>query len=231
MDMSVSDKRRETMDEQQFFTKLDRIKDIPTLPTIVFELNKLLRDPDTSIKTVCDTIEKDQAITLKILKLVNSAFYGFKSKISDLRNAVALLGYNAVRNAIVSLSVINSFPKDVALMDFDITLFWKPSLAVAAKKLPNFPKKNLPTIVLSAVCCTIPGKSSWHNISPNFLRPFGRPCKMNRYLFIRQSAKRCLLIIPKSVHIWRVNGNCQKVWWMQFAGIMSFSLNSKAQIL
>jgi HD-like signal output (HDOD) protein len=131
MDMSVSDKRRETMDEQQFLTKLDRIKDIPTLPTIVFELNKLLRDPDTSIKTVCDTIEKDQAITLKILKLVNSAFYGFKSKISDLRNAVALLGYNAVRNAIVSLSVINSFPKHIVLMDFDIALFWKHSLAVA----------------------------------------------------------------------------------------------------
>jgi HD-like signal output (HDOD) protein len=95
MDTSAPDNRRDTMDEQQFLTKLDRIRDIPTLPTIVFELNELLRDPDTSIKTVCDTIEKDQAITLKILKLVNSAFYGFKSKISDLRNAVALLGYNA----------------------------------------------------------------------------------------------------------------------------------------
>jgi putative nucleotidyltransferase with HDIG domain len=146
MDMSASDNRRETMDEQQFFTKLDRIKDIPTLPTIVFELNKLLRDPDTSIKTVCDTIEKDQAITLKILKLVNSAFYGFKSKISDLRNAVALLGYNAVRNAIVSLSVINSFPKHVALMDFDITLFWKHSLAVAvtSKNIAQLSKKESP---------------------------------------------------------------------------------------
>ena len=98
MDTSASDNRRDTMDEQQeqlILKKLDRIKDIPTLPTIVFELNKLLRDPDTSIKTVCDTIEKDQAITLKILKLVNSAFYGFKSKISDLRNAVVLLGYSA----------------------------------------------------------------------------------------------------------------------------------------
>jgi putative nucleotidyltransferase with HDIG domain len=146
MDMSASDNRRETMDEQQFFTKLDRIKDIPTLPTIVFELNKLLRDPDTSIKTVCDTIEKDQAITLKILKLVNSAFYGFKSKISDLRNAVALLGYNAVRNAIVSLSVINSFPKHVTLMDFDITLFWKHSLAVAvtSKNIAQLSKKESP---------------------------------------------------------------------------------------
>jgi putative nucleotidyltransferase with HDIG domain len=134
------------MDEQEILKKLDSIKDIPTLPTIVFELNKLLRDPDTSIKTVCDTIEKDQAITLKILKLVNSAFYGFKSKISDLRNAVALLGYNAVRNAIVSLSVINSFPKRVILMDFDISLFWKHSLAVAvtSKNIAQLSKKESP---------------------------------------------------------------------------------------
>ena len=134
------------MDEQEILKKLDSIKDIPTLPTIVFELNKLLRDPDTSIQTVCETIEKDQAITLKILKLVNSAFYGFKSKISDLRNAVALLGYNAVRNAIVSLSVINSFPKRVTLMDFDISLFWKHSLAVAvtSKSIAQLSKKESP---------------------------------------------------------------------------------------
>ena len=41
------------MDEQHILTKIDRIREIPTLPTIVFELNKYLRDPDTSIKTVC----------------------------------------------------------------------------------------------------------------------------------------------------------------------------------
>ena len=129
------------MDEQQILKKLDRIKEIPTLPTIVFELNKYLQDPDTSIKTVCDTIEKDQAITLKILKLVNSAFYGFKSKISDLRNAIVLLGYNAVRNAIVSLSIISSFSKRVTLIDFDISQFWKHSLAVAVTS-KNIAKKS-----------------------------------------------------------------------------------------
>jgi putative nucleotidyltransferase with HDIG domain len=134
------------MDEQQILRKLDRIEEIPTLPTIVFELNKYLKDPDTSLKTVCETIEKDQAITLKILKLVNSAFYGFKTKISDLRNAIVLLGYNAVRNAIVSLSIIQSFSKRVALMDFDITQFWKHSLAVAvtSKNIAQLSKKESP---------------------------------------------------------------------------------------
>jgi putative nucleotidyltransferase with HDIG domain len=134
------------MDDQQILKKLDRIEEIPTLPTIVFELNKYLQDPDTSIKTICDTIEKDQAIALKILKLVNSAFYGFKSKISDVRNAIVLLGYNAVRNAIVSLSVINTFSKRAALMDFDISQFWKHSLAVAvtSKNIAQLSKKESP---------------------------------------------------------------------------------------
>jgi putative nucleotidyltransferase with HDIG domain len=83
---------------------------------------------------------------LKILKLVNSAFYGFKNKISDLRNAIVLLGYNSVRNAIVSLSIINTFSKRVALMDFDISQFWKHSLAVAvtSKNIAQLSKKESP---------------------------------------------------------------------------------------
>jgi putative nucleotidyltransferase with HDIG domain len=119
------------MDEKEILQKLDRIKEVPTLPTIVYELTKLLQDPDTSVAKISQTIEKDQAMSLKILKLVNSAFYGFKSKVSDIRNAVIMLGFNAVRNAIVSIAVIGAFPRKNALNGFDITDFWKHSLAVA----------------------------------------------------------------------------------------------------
>ncbi len=119
------------MEESQVLDRLNRIKDVPTLPLIVFELNKLLQDPDTSIANISQAIERDQAMSLKILRLVNSAFYGFKTKISDIRNAVVMLGFNAVRNAIVSLSVIEAFSKKAPLKDFDITDFWRHSLAVA----------------------------------------------------------------------------------------------------
>jgi putative nucleotidyltransferase with HDIG domain len=119
------------MDEQTLLKKIDTIKEIPTLPSIVFELNKYLQNPETSIKKVSETIEKDQAMALKILRLVNSAFYGFQSKISNVQNAVVLLGYNAVRNSVVSLSVIKSFSSVLALEGFDIKDFWRHSLAVA----------------------------------------------------------------------------------------------------
>ena len=119
------------MDENQIYKQLDKIKEIPTLPTIVFELNQHLQNPETSIAKVSQTIEKDQAMALKILKLVNSAFYGFRSKVSDVNNAVVLLGFNAVRNAIISVSVINALPKTLLFQDFEMIEFWKHSLAVA----------------------------------------------------------------------------------------------------
>jgi putative nucleotidyltransferase with HDIG domain len=119
------------MDENHIMQQLKKIKDIPTLPTIVFELNKHLENPETSIAKVSETIEKDQAMALRILKLVNSAFYGFKSKVSNIKNAVVLLGFNAVRNAIVSVSIINSLPKSPLFQDFEMNEFWKHSLAVA----------------------------------------------------------------------------------------------------
>ena len=119
------------MQPDKILKKLDSIKDIPTLPTIVFELNELLQDANTPITDISDIIEKDQAMSLRVLKLVNSAFYGIHKEIDDIGNAIVLLGFNTVRNAIVSLSVINSFSGLKGLEGFEISDFWKHSLAVA----------------------------------------------------------------------------------------------------
>ena len=64
------------MDETQIYKKLDKIKEIPTLPTIVFELNQHLQNPETSIAKVSETIEKDQAMALKILTTSKSRLRG-----------------------------------------------------------------------------------------------------------------------------------------------------------
>ncbi len=119
------------MKPDEILKELDSIKDIPTLPTIVFELNELLQDPNTPITDISDIIEKDQAMSLRVLKLVNSAFYGIHKEVNDIGNAIVLLGFNTVRNAIVSLGVINSFSGVKSLEGFDISDFWKHSLAVA----------------------------------------------------------------------------------------------------
>lgn len=119
------------MDSKTFFRKLDRIPDIPTLPTVVIKVNEMLRDYDTSIKDLSKIIERDQAMVTKILRLVNSTFYGFKSKIKNIPHAVIILGFNTIRNAIVSVSIIEVFAGKDSFEGFDITDFWKHSVAVA----------------------------------------------------------------------------------------------------
>jgi putative nucleotidyltransferase with HDIG domain len=119
------------MEKKDVFKKLDRINDLPALPAIAMEVNRLLRDYNTSINELADKIEKDQAITAKILKLVNSSFFGFRAKIGNIRHAVSLLGFNTVRNAVVSVAIIDAFAFKKTLPEFDSTDFWKHALAVA----------------------------------------------------------------------------------------------------
>jgi len=118
------------MDSKTILKKLDRIEDLPTLPAVAMEVNKMLLDYDTTINNLSDTIEKDQAVVSKILKLVNSAFFGLGGKVSSISHAIVVLGFNTIRNAVVSISIIDAFSVKEGLDGFDITDFWKHSLAV-----------------------------------------------------------------------------------------------------
>lgn len=119
------------MDAQTFLKKLDSIPDIPTLPNIVVKVNKMLQDYDTSIKKLSKVIEKDQAMVTKILRLVNSTFYGFRSRITNIPHAVIILGFNTIRNAVVSVSIIKTFSGEKSFEGFEIKDFWRHSVAVA----------------------------------------------------------------------------------------------------
>ncbi len=119
------------MNAKEFLKKLDSITDIPTLPSIVIQVNKMLQDYDTSIGNLSKIIETDQAMVTKILRLVNSTFYGFRSKIKNINHAIIVLGFNTIRNAIVSVSIIKTFSGEKISEGFDITDFWKHSIAVA----------------------------------------------------------------------------------------------------
>jgi putative nucleotidyltransferase with HDIG domain len=119
------------MDKNTFLKKLDRIPDLPTLPVVAMKVNKMLQDHDVSINMVSKTIEKDQSMVSKILKLVNSAFYGFGSKINTISHAVTILGFNTVRNAVVSVAVIDAFSDKECSEGFSLLEFWQHSLAVA----------------------------------------------------------------------------------------------------
>ena len=127
------------------FQQIDRIRELPTLPAIVLKVNQMLQDLETTADQLRQVIETDQAMTAKILKLVNSSFYGFKSTISSIKTAVVILGFNTIQHAVVSLSVMKSFALLKNLKRLNIQDFWRHSLAVAiiSKYLADHSDKTL----------------------------------------------------------------------------------------
>ena len=118
------------MEREAFLKKLETIRDLPTLPQVALEINRLLENPEVTMEKVADTIEKDQAIVPKLLRLVNSSFFGLEKKVGDVARAVVILGFNMVRNAIVSVSIIDSL-KGIQNARLDFSDFWRHAVSCA----------------------------------------------------------------------------------------------------
>ena len=115
------------MDEtkKEYFRRtLREIKNLPTLPGIVIKLTKMAEDPDTTTEQMGKVISKDHILAAKLLKLVNSAFYGFPQRISSLNSAIILLGFNVIKSLIISASIFE------IMEDQDVEL-WEHSLGCA----------------------------------------------------------------------------------------------------
>lgn len=100
-----------------------RIHSLPTLPQVVSRMVAAMGNPKTSASDIERIISTDQAITAKILKLVNSSFYGFPRRIGSVCEAVVMLGFNTVRNLAITCSLFQSF-KGRQWRDFDHRRFW-----------------------------------------------------------------------------------------------------------
>lgn len=118
--------------EKEILQKIiDKIVSLPTLPNVVSTLLVAVEDPKTSAKDVNEIISKDQALAAKVLKLVNSAFYGFPRQIDTITRAVTILGFEAIKSLALSATVFDIFKLDaVYKVAFDRELFWKHCLAV-----------------------------------------------------------------------------------------------------
>ena len=108
----------------------------PTPPTLLVELLRLLKDPDTSASQIATLIGKDPGLTGHILRSVNSSFFGVAERVGSLLQAVALLGNRTLK--MVSLAYcLKKFVRDASASGFDYNGFWQFSLAcgVAANLL------------------------------------------------------------------------------------------------
>lgn len=161
------------MNRQQMIQRIERITDLPTLPTVAMELNRMLQDLDTPVDQLVVFLERDQALVVRILKLVNSSFYGFKSKIASLRHAVSLVGYNTIQNAVISVSIIDSVKLNKTIKGFDIASFWAHSIGVAVmcQHLANQTKLAASEDAFTAGLIHDIGKIVLANSFPNIFKP------------------------------------------------------------
>ncbi len=119
------------LNRNQVIKKLQSVNNLPTLPIVAMKLNKLLHDDDSPMEDLLELMKKDQSLVMKIMRLVNSSFFGFKNRVNSLRHAVTLLGYSTVQNAVVTVSVIDQLKLQKKLDGFDVSEFWKHSIRVA----------------------------------------------------------------------------------------------------
>jgi len=114
-------------------SKLENISNLPTLPTVIDRITKLLQNPKTSAEEIGKAITTDQALASKVLKLVNSAFYGFPGKISTITHAIVILGFATVKNIVLTASIFDAFRgKGKNVTGFDLEQFWFHSIACGA---------------------------------------------------------------------------------------------------
>ncbi|MDX1778508.1 MAG: HDOD domain-containing protein [Thermodesulfobacteriota bacterium] len=112
------------IDKAAFRERVERISNLPTLPNLLEKFNEMIKDPSVSMDTLGRELSKDQVITSKLLKLVNSAFYGFPGRISTLTHALVLLGYDALKGLIITSSIFENLSPDAYPL-------WRHSIAVS----------------------------------------------------------------------------------------------------
>lgn len=124
------------MNVKQIRDKIEQIDSIPTIPVVVRKLLKTVDSPSISLGEIGELITKDQALTAKLLKMINSPIYGFPGRISSVSQALILLGLNVVKGMLLSISVFE-------IMERTMVGLWEHSLCTALAAREIAIKKNL----------------------------------------------------------------------------------------
>jgi HD-like signal output (HDOD) protein len=107
----------------------DKNTQLPTLPIIVDKILDTVGKDDTSAKDLAEFVSKDQAISNKILKLSNSAYYGMMKEIDSISRAITIIGFNEVVSLTIGMGVISAFQKKHLEGVLDLNDLWMHSIS------------------------------------------------------------------------------------------------------
>jgi len=118
---------------------LSSLDSLLPLPQVVLKAQNLLLDSNSSFNELSDIIETDQEITLKILKMANSAYYSLKNEVCSVRQACVMLGFSVIGEIIMAAGTSTLFSKPLISYGMNPKELWQHSLAVAlaSRKIAN----------------------------------------------------------------------------------------------
>src|ERR1700745_3382504 len=85
-----------------------RLDELPTLPSIVYELSRIIKHPMSSTSDVEKIMSNDQSLTAKVLRLVNSSYYAIPGGVSSLSRAIAYIGFDTVNQLVLCASILKA---------------------------------------------------------------------------------------------------------------------------
>lgn len=104
--------------------------ELVSLPDIVFSINEMISNPKTTAVDIGNLLSQDSALSMRLLKIVNSPFYGFPSSIDSIPMAITVIGIRQLRDLVFMTSVINKYsliPTDILNPEY----FWMHSISTA----------------------------------------------------------------------------------------------------
>jgi HD-like signal output (HDOD) protein len=115
---------------EQLKDKIEHFANLPTLPLLASRLMSIINNPLTSSSDVAFVVGQDLSLSAKVLRLANSAFYGIPRSITNINNAVVILGLKVINTMVLSLTVFDMFPGDNHSTSlFNRKAFWIHSLS------------------------------------------------------------------------------------------------------
>jgi len=136
------------LDLQKMRAKVEGINTLPTLPSTLRQISVMLEKPRLTMDEIARFVSNDPALTTKVLKMVNSAAYGFPGRISSVSHAIMLLGLNVIRGLLLGISVFELMQKNMAGL-------WEHSLACAVAARYIAKQKNMKEPEEVSICALL----------------------------------------------------------------------------
>ena len=115
----------------EFFNRIKTSRNLPALPHILVKLMEACDGEPDTIKEISQIIDKDASLSARLMRLVNSTYYGLPNRVASIDQALVLLGINTIKNIAISASVYQAFGRTKDSPVFRLKQFWWHSLMCA----------------------------------------------------------------------------------------------------